>query len=154
MWLGDQDRAHGPGAEDANTSACYGPNVTALAVYLPTYQHIPAARTARLLADMLGLPVSTGWVAGVLAPVASEPDEFAECLVRQLRGTPVAHFGETGLPQPPDTPTRLPGPCNGFSAHADDCAIGKGTDPCHSKASLCSPWSWPRFSAVSPFTSP
>ncbi|MFD9960837.1 IS66 family transposase [Amycolatopsis sp. NPDC058986] len=85
------------GPAEATAAVCYGPNVTALAVYLLTYQHIPVVRTAQLLADVLGLPVSTGWVGGVLAPVASRLDEFAGCVVRQLRAAPVAHFDETGI---------------------------------------------------------
>jgi hypothetical protein len=65
--------------------ACYGPNVTALAVHLLIYQHIPVARTAQLLEDLLGLPVSTGWVAGVINPVACPLAGFAE---RRLHPTP------------------------------------------------------------------
>jgi transposase len=82
---------------EATAPACYGPNVTALAVYLLTYQHIPVARTAQLLADLLGLPVSTGWVAGVLTPVAANLEEFAERVEQALRAAPVAHFDETGI---------------------------------------------------------
>ena len=83
-----------PGPAEATAPACYGPNVAALAVYLLTYQHIPVARTAQLLADLMGLPVSTGRVAGVLTPVAAHLDGFAE---QALRAAPVAHFDETGI---------------------------------------------------------
>ena len=86
-----------PSPAEAIAPACYGPNVTALAVYLLTYQHIPVARTAQLLADLLGLPVSTGWVAGVLTPVAIRLDGFAERVEQALRAAPVAHFDETGI---------------------------------------------------------
>jgi hypothetical protein len=77
--------------------ARYGPNVTALAVYLLTFQHIPVARTAQLLADLLGLPVSTGWVAGVLTPVAAQLEGFADRVEDALRAAPVSHFDETGI---------------------------------------------------------
>ncbi|MEV7046728.1 IS66 family transposase [Amycolatopsis sp. NPDC051061] len=86
-----------PAPVEATAPACYGPNVTALAVYLLTYQHIPVARTAQLLADLLGLQVSTGWVAGVLTPVATNLGEFAEQVQQALRTAPVAHFDETGI---------------------------------------------------------
>jgi transposase len=86
-----------PGPAEATAPACYGPNVTALAVYLLTFQHIPVARTAQLLQDLLGLPVSTGWVAGVLTPVATQLDGFAERVEQALRAAPVAHFDETGI---------------------------------------------------------
>ncbi|MBE1495344.1 transposase [Amycolatopsis lexingtonensis] len=86
-----------PGPAEATAPACYGPNVTALAVYLLTYQHMPVARTAQLLADLMGLPVSTGWVAGVLTPVAAQLDGFAQQVEDALRAAPVAHFDETGI---------------------------------------------------------
>jgi transposase len=85
------------GPAQGTAPACYGPNVTALAVYLLTYQHIPVARTAQLLADLLGLPVSTGWVADVLTPVATNLEEFAERVEQALLAAPVAHFDETGI---------------------------------------------------------
>jgi hypothetical protein len=84
-----------PGAPGANLSLW--PNVTALAVSLLTFQHIPVARTVQLLADLLGLPVSTGWVAGVLTPIATNLDGFAEQVGDALRAAPVAHFDETGI---------------------------------------------------------
>jgi transposase len=87
-----------PGPAEATAPACYGPNVTALAVYLLTYQHIPVARTAQLLEDLLGLPVSTGWVAGVLTPVATKLDGFAQRVARALQLAPVAYVDETGIP--------------------------------------------------------
>ncbi|WP_370972757.1 IS66 family transposase [Amycolatopsis sp. cg9] len=86
-----------PAPAEATAPACYGPNVTALAVYLLTFQHIPVARTAQLLADLMGLPVSTGWVAGVLTPVAANLEGFAEQVEQALRAAPVAHFDETGI---------------------------------------------------------
>jgi len=86
-----------PAPVEATAPACYGPNVTALAVYLLTYQHIPVARTAQLLADLMGLPVSTGWVADVLTPVAANLEEFAEQVEQALRAAPVVHFDETGI---------------------------------------------------------
>jgi transposase len=86
-----------PAPAEATAPTCYGPNVTALAVYLLTYQHIPVARTAQLLQDLVGLPVSTGWVAGALTPVAANLDGFAQQVEDALRAAPVAHFDETGI---------------------------------------------------------
>lgn len=42
----------------------YGPGVRALALYLLAGQHLPLARTAELLSDVLALPVSEGSLAG------------------------------------------------------------------------------------------
>lgn len=77
--------------------ACYGPEITALAAYLLTYQHIPVARAAQLLADVAGMPVSTGWVAGVLPRAEPALEPFAEAARAAVRAAPVAHFDETGL---------------------------------------------------------
>ncbi|WP_199749247.1 IS66 family transposase, partial [Amycolatopsis sp. WAC 01376] len=85
------------GPREATAPVCYGPNVTALATYLLTYQHIPVSRTAQLLGDLMGLPVSTGWVAGVLTPVAAELAVFEQQVADALRAAPVAHFDETGI---------------------------------------------------------
>ncbi|WP_181776723.1 IS66 family transposase [Amycolatopsis pittospori] len=85
------------GPREATAPVCYGPNVTALATYLLTYQHIPVSRTAQLLGDLMGLPVSTGWVAGVLTPVAAELAGFERQVADALRAAPVAHFDETGI---------------------------------------------------------
>jgi transposase len=41
--------------------------------------------------------VSTGWVVGVLTPVATNLGEFAEQVEQALRTAPVAHFDETGI---------------------------------------------------------
>ena len=61
---GDGSAAGRGSAAGPTAPACYGPNVTALAVYLLTYQHIPVAWAAQLLEGLLGLPVSTGRVTG------------------------------------------------------------------------------------------
>ncbi|WP_344415487.1 hypothetical protein [Amycolatopsis minnesotensis] len=50
--------------------------MTALTAYAASYQHIPVTRATRLPADLLGPPVSTGRVAGVLSSIAAELDEF------------------------------------------------------------------------------
>jgi transposase len=77
--------------------ACYGPNVTALVAYLLTYQHIPIARAAELLADVMGMTVSTGWVASVLGRLAPELDPFVAATRAAIADEPVAHFDETAL---------------------------------------------------------
>ncbi|WP_370947657.1 IS66 family transposase [Amycolatopsis sp. cg5] len=82
---------------EASAPACYGPNVTALAAYLLTYQHIPIARAAQLLADVLGMNVSTGWVSSVLRQVAPALQPFTDAVHDAVRRAPVAHFDETAL---------------------------------------------------------
>lgn len=82
---------------EATAPACYGPNITALAAYLLTYQHIPIARAAQLLADVLGMNVSTGWVSSVLGKVEPALEPFVEATRDALRRAPVTHFDETAL---------------------------------------------------------
>lgn len=52
----------------------YGTSVAAVAVYLLVAHHIPVARAAQIVADLLGAPVSTGWVAGLLKPGGDRAD--------------------------------------------------------------------------------
>lgn len=81
---------------DARGPACWGPRVRALACYLMVRQHLPVARAAELLADVLGAPVSTGWLAGIAAEGAAGLDGFLAEVRRQLTEADVAHFDETG----------------------------------------------------------
>ncbi len=76
--------------------AQYGPGVRALGCYLLVYQHLPVDRAARLLPDVLGAPVATGTLAGVVAEGAAGLDEFAATVRDLLAAAPVAHFDETG----------------------------------------------------------
>ena len=81
----------------ASAPACYGPNLTALAAYLLTYQHVPISRAAELLAEVTGMAVSTGWVSSVLGRIAPELAPFVEATRAAVRAAPVAHFDETGI---------------------------------------------------------
>lgn len=74
----------------------YGPGVTAIVVYLAVRQHIPVARLAELCAEVLGVQVSTGWIAGRLALAAQSLSGFADRTRAALRAAPVAHFDESG----------------------------------------------------------
>lgn len=56
-------------------------------------QHLPLARTAQTLADLLGTPVSVGTVAAILAQAGSGLGGFTEAVRAQLSGAGVVHFG-------------------------------------------------------------
>jgi len=81
---------------EATAATCYGPGVAALGAYLLGRQHLPVARAAELMADCLGAPVSTGWLAGLLPAAAAELEPFTAQVRDQLRTALVAHFDETG----------------------------------------------------------
>jgi transposase len=81
---------------EASAPTCYGPGVAALGTYLLARQHLPVARAAELLADCLGAPVSTGWLAGLPSAAADRLAPFTAEVRDRLRESPVAHFDETG----------------------------------------------------------
>ena len=56
---------------EAKVPANYGPVVRVVAVYLMVGQHFPVARTAALLAQVCGAPVSTGWLTGLPAEASA-----------------------------------------------------------------------------------
>lgn len=74
----------------------YGPGVAAIVVYLAVRQHIPVERLAEVCAEVLGIRVSTGWVAAQLRPAAVALTGFADRVSAALRGSPVGHFDESG----------------------------------------------------------
>ena len=82
--------------KQATAPACYGPVVRATAVYLMVGQHLPVARTAALLAQVCGAPVSTGWLAGLPAEAADGLGPFLAELRSQLATEEVLHADETG----------------------------------------------------------
>ena len=75
----------------------YGPGVRAVATYLVNAQHLPLARAADTLADLLGAPVSTGTVAAIVEQAAAGLGPFSSAVRAQLSAAPVVHFDETGL---------------------------------------------------------
>lgn len=81
---------------EATAPASYGPRIRAWACYLLARHHIPVERTAELLADMLGVPVSTGWCSGITAEAARGLGGFLAEVADQLIGAEVLHVDETG----------------------------------------------------------
>ena len=81
---------------EAKVAANYGPVVRAVAVYLMVGQHLPVARTAALLAQVCGAPVSTGWLAGLPGEASAGLAPFLDELRAQLAAEDVLHADETG----------------------------------------------------------
>lgn len=81
---------------DATAPACWGPRVRAYALYLMNRQLIPVERTAEILSDLLGAPVSTGWLAGLAAQAAEGLEGFMGDLGDRLADEPVVNVDETG----------------------------------------------------------
>ena len=75
----------------------YGPRVAAVIIYLYTGQFLSKQRTAQALAELFGIPVSSGTVAAVTGRAAGELDGFLEHARRQIAASDVAGFDETGF---------------------------------------------------------
>ena len=82
--------------KEATAPACYGPGVRALACYLAVFQHIPYDRMAQLFCDVLGLEVSTGALANMVAEGGGGLELFSDVVRDLLRDAPAVHFDETG----------------------------------------------------------
>ena len=76
--------------------AQYGPGVRALATYLLAGQHLPLARTAELLGELVGAPISEGSLAGWYTQAAAGLDGFDAALKSALGAADVLGVDETG----------------------------------------------------------
>ncbi len=79
----------------ASGRAQYGPGAHAHAADLTCANHVPVRRSVGLLASMLGLDASVGWVAGVRGKAAGLLEPFMEHVVVLLRQAKVLHVDET-----------------------------------------------------------
>jgi transposase len=75
----------------------YGPNVKALAVHLAQGQLLPLMRTAQLIEQLFGLPVSAATVHAWIGEAAGRLAPAVARIGQALIATPVAHADESGL---------------------------------------------------------
>jgi transposase len=87
--------AAGPAGITAPVS--YGPHAAAIAVYLCLGQHLPVARTAALLAELFGTPMSVGTVAAWTSRAAAGLEPFTAAARQALVEAELVHLDETGL---------------------------------------------------------
>ena len=83
-----------PGAEGP---VQYGPRIAAIIVYLYAGQFLSKDRTAQALAELFGIPLSSGTVAGITARAAGRLGGFLEHARGQIAASEVAGFDETGF---------------------------------------------------------
>ena len=83
-----------PGAEGP---VCYGPRIAAVIVYLYIGQFLSKKRTAQALAELFGVPLSSGTVASVTGRAAGRLGGFLEQAREQIARSDVAGFDETGF---------------------------------------------------------
>ena len=83
------------GVPDAPLSV--GPRLSAVAVYLTVFQHVPVERAQRLIADLTGGVVSAGFVHSCLARAAGLVKDPVALVRVLIAASPVAGFDETTL---------------------------------------------------------
>ena len=94
---GCRHRTKASAPQGAEAPVQYGPRIAAIIMYLYIGQFLSKQRTAQALAELFGIPLSSGTVAGITARAAGR---LGGCLER-VRGTiaaaEVAGFDETGF---------------------------------------------------------
>jgi transposase/uncharacterized coiled-coil protein SlyX len=85
------------GPAGVTAPVCYGPHAAAIAVDLVLGQHLPVERTASLLAELFGTPMSVGTVAAWTARAAAGLAPFTAAAVAGLIRAELVHADETGL---------------------------------------------------------
>jgi transposase len=90
-------RAKAAAPQGAEAPVQYGPRIAAVIVYLYIGQFLSKKRTAQALAELFGVPLSSGTVAALTARAAGRLGGFLEHTREQIAGSPVAGFDETGF---------------------------------------------------------
>ena len=90
-------RTRGTAPAGAEGPVQYGPRTTAVIVYLHAGQFLSKDRTALALAELFGIPCSSGTVAALTARAAGRLDGFTERVRGQIAASAVAGFDETGF---------------------------------------------------------
>ena len=83
--------------DDVCAPVQYGPRVRATAVYLTTQQMIPLQRTAEVIEDFFGLPVSEATVVAACTEAEERLKPTVNTIAASLQTVEVAHADETGL---------------------------------------------------------
>ena len=83
------------GVPDAPLSV--GPRLSAMAVYLAVFQHLPVERAQLLISDLTGGVVSAGFVHSCLARAAGLVKDSTALIRALIAASPVAGFDETTL---------------------------------------------------------
>jgi transposase len=90
-------RTKGAAPPGAEAPVQYGPRIAAIIVYLYTGQFLSKERTAQALAELFGIPLSSGTVAGITARAAGRLGSFLERVRDNIAAAEVAGFDETGF---------------------------------------------------------
>ena len=80
-----------------DSAVSIGPRLSALAVYLMIYQHVPVERCRELIADVTGAVVPAGFIHSCLARAAGKVTVPVQAIRDLITAAPVAGFDETTL---------------------------------------------------------
>jgi transposase len=83
--------------DEVRTSVQFGPMVKGIALYLRDAQLLPYARTAELLSDLCGCPISPGTLEAFVTEGADRLIETEELIKQALRTAEVLGTDETGV---------------------------------------------------------
>jgi transposase len=90
-------RTKGTAPAGAEAPVQYGPRTAAVIVYLHAGQFLSKDRTALALAELFGIPCSSGTVAALTARAAGRLGGFTEHVREQIAASEAAGFDETGF---------------------------------------------------------
>jgi transposase len=90
-------RTKGTVPAGADAPVQYGPRISAVIVYLYIGQFLSKQRTALALAELFGIPLSSGTVAAITSRAAGRLDGFLERAREAITASEVAGFDETGF---------------------------------------------------------
>ena len=90
-------RTRGTAPAGAEAPVQYGPRIAAVIVYLHAGQFLSKDRTAIALAELFGIPCSSGTVAALTARAAGRLDGFLAQVRQAIAASDVAGFDETGF---------------------------------------------------------
>ena len=83
--------------EGVTASVQYGPEVKAVAVHLSTYQMLPVKRTAELIDDLFGLPISEATVISSLKEASELVQPTVDAIGDAILKSKVVNADETGM---------------------------------------------------------
>jgi transposase len=80
-----------------NATKQYGEGVDAAAVLLNQYGNVSVDKTAKLMSDLLDMPVSTGTVVNIVNRCAENSVSTLEYIAESLKKSKILHVDETGV---------------------------------------------------------
>jgi transposase len=107
--------------EGVNAPVQYGPRLKAAVVHLTQQHMLPAQRTADLMGDLAGLPLSDATVLAAVAEARERLEPTVTAIGQTIIAAPIAHADETGM--------RVAGKLHWLHVLATSCLTWLGIHP-------------------------